>query len=38
MDKSRIFTKILAGLLVFLMVFSMFGTFLYYLFNNYIFA
>ena len=38
MDKSRIFTKIVAGVLVGLMMFSMFGTFLYYLFNNYIFA
>ena len=38
MDKSKIFTKIVAGILVGLMVFSMLGTFLFYLFNNYIFA
>ena len=38
MDKSRVFTKIVAGVLVGLMVFSMFGTFLFYLINNYIHA
>lgn len=32
MDKGKIFTKIIAGLAVALMIFSVFGTLLYYIF------
>jgi len=33
MDKKKLFTKILAGVLLGLMVFSVFGTLLFYLFR-----
>lgn len=32
MDKRKLFTKILAGVLLGLMVFSVFGTLLFYIF------
>ncbi len=32
MDKKKLFTKILAGILLALMVFSVFGTLLFYIF------
>lgn len=34
MDKKKLFTKIIAGVMLFLMVFSVFGSLLFYLFTK----